>query len=443
MIKTDCATELHVLPPIVYILPRTLVIPYQRFGQVLQQFKMQRIVVIGTGFAGMWSALAAMRLIDLHGGKATGIEVTVVSPEPTLVIRPRLYESGAKNMSASLEDLFRVTGIHFAKGTVETIYVPQRLVKIVDQAGVCSTISYDRLVLAAGSRLRRPNIPGLRGHSFSIDQLGEAADFEAHLHSLASLPPSPARNTVVVGGGGFTGVEIAAELPERLRSILGQEAEVRVVIVEQATEIGPELGANPRPVITQALAEQGVETKLGAGVMSVDDKGVVTTSGERIESLTVLWTAGLEATPLTQQIPGAKDKCGRLHVDVDLRVPSAKDIFVAGDAALAETDGNGHYAMMSCQHAMPLGRFAGHNAAADLLNVPTKPYSQPTYGTCLDLGPWGAVVTEGWDRTVRFKASVAKPIKENINRVVIYPPSANRAEAFAAADPDSPGPTLT
>ncbi|OGM45302.1 pyridine nucleotide-disulfide oxidoreductase family protein [Aspergillus bombycis] len=404
---------------------------------------MQRIVVVGTGFAGMWSALAAMRLIDLNGGKATGIEVTVVSPEPTLVMRPRLYEPGAKGMSAPLEELFRATGIQFVKGTVETICTPERLVKIVDQAGVCSTLSYDRLVLAAGSRLRRPNIPGLREHSFSIDQIGEAAEFEAHLHSLAARPPSPARNTVVIGGGGFTGIEIAAELPNRLRSILGQDAEVRVVIIEQATEIGPELGANPRPVIIQALTEQGVETKLGAAVMSVDDKGVVTTSGERIESLTVLWTAGLEATPLTQQIPGAKDKCGRLHVDADLRVPSAREIFVAGDAALAETDDNGHYAMMSCQHAMRLGRFAGHNAAADLLNVAAKPYSQPTYATCLDLGPWGAVVTEGWERTVRFKASVAKPIKEDINRVVIYPPSANRVEAFAAADPDSPGPTLT
>ncbi|KAE8420057.1 hypothetical protein BDV36DRAFT_307345 [Aspergillus pseudocaelatus] len=404
---------------------------------------MQRIVVVGTGFAGMWSALAAMRLIDRHGGKAAGIEVKVVSPEPRLVMRPRLYESGAKNMSAALDDLFRVADIQFVKGTVETICVPERLVKVVDQAEACSALSYDRLILAAGSHLRRPNIPGLREHSFSIDQLGEAAEFEAHLQSLASLPPSPARNTIVVGGGGFTGIEIAAELPNRLRSILGQDVEVRVVIVEQATEIGPELGANPRPVIVQALAEQGVETKLGAAVKSVDDKGVVTTSGERIESLTVLWTAGLEATPLTQQIPGLKDKCGRLHVDADLRVPSAKDIFVAGDAALAETDGDGHYAMMSCQHAMYLGRFAGHNAAADLLKVATKPYSQPTYGTCLDLGPWGAVVTEGWDRTVRFKASVAKPIKKNINRVVIYPPTANRAEAFAAADPDSPGPTLT
>ncbi|KAE8376378.1 hypothetical protein BDV26DRAFT_235643 [Aspergillus bertholletiae] len=399
---------------------------------------MQRIVVIGTGFAGMWSALAARRLIDLHGGKATGIEVTVVSPEPTLVIRPRLYESGAKNMSAALGDLFRVTGIQYVQGTVETICTPERLVKVVDQDGVRSDLAYDRLVLAAGSRLRRPNIPGLREHAFSIDQIGEAAEFEAHLHSLASRPPSPARNTVVVGGGGFTGIEIAAELPQRLRSIFGQDTDVRVVIIEKATEIGPELGANPRPVIVQALTEQGVEMKLGAAIMSVDDKGVVTTSGERIESLSVLWTAGVEASPLTQQIPGMKDGCGRLHVDEDLRALSAKDIFVAGDTALAKTDGNGNYSMMSCQHASRLGRFAGHNAAADLLNAATKPYSQPMYVTCLDLGPWGAVVTEGWERTVKCKASVAKPIKESINRVVIYPPIADRAEAFAAANPDTP-----
>ncbi|KAE8390749.1 hypothetical protein BDV23DRAFT_172190 [Aspergillus alliaceus] len=317
----------------------------------------------------MRSALAAMR------------EVTAVSPEPALVIQTRLYESGAKSMSAALDDLFRVTGIQFVKGTV------------VAQAGVRRALSYDRL-------------------------LGEAAKFEAHLHSLASHAPRPTRNTVIVEGGGFTGIEIAAELPGRLSSIIGQDVEVRVIVVEQAAEIGPELGANPRPVIFQALAEQEVETKLGASMMSVDDRAVVTTSGEHIESLTALWTARLEVTPLTHQIRGMKDRRGCLHAHVDLRVPSAKDIFVAGDAAFAETDCNDHYAMMSCQHANASRRFAGHNAAADLLNVAAKPYLQSTYGTCLSLGPRGAVVTEGWEHI------------------------ANRIEALAAAGPDSPGPTL-
>ena len=85
---------------------------------------------------------------------------------------------------------------------------------------------------------------------------------------------------------------------------------------------------------------------------------------------------------------------------------------------------------------MNLGKFAGHNAAADLLGLPTQPYQQPRYVTCLDLGPWGAVLTEGWDRQVRLKGADAKNIKRHINGTLIYPPPADRAEALAAADPN-------
>ena len=171
---------------------------------------------------------------------------------------------------------------------------------------------------------------------------------------------------------------------------------------------------------------------------------VTSRDGERIDSHTVIWTGGMRASALTQQIPGQRDRFGRLQVDSSLRVlsSSVRDIFAAGDTALAATDGHGNHALMSCQHATPLGRFAGHNAAADLLAIPPKPYAQPAYGTCLDLGPWGAVVTEGWGREVRLTGSVAKAVKSNINQAVIYPPKADRAEAFAAADPDTPGPTL-
>lgn len=81
---------------------------------------------------------------------------------------------------------------------------------------------------------------------------------------------------------------------------------------------------------------------------------------------------------------------------------------------------------MSCQHAMNLGRSAGHNVAADLLGHPTRPYRQPKYVTCLDLGPWGAVYTEGWDRQVKMKGAEAKRLKNRINTERIYPPRAGR-----------------
>ena len=405
---------------------------------------MHTILVVGSGFAGMWTALSATRLIDQT--KPANIQVIVVSPEPTCVIRPRLYEPDADDMHVCLQDLFHATDIQYIRGRVETINPDQKQVTI-QHADTQTSQAYDRLVLAAGSQLKRPDIPGLQEHAYSIDQRHDAAILETHLRSLAAQPSSPARNTVVVAGGGFTGIEIAAELPSRLRSLLGPDEDIRVVVVEQAPEIGPELGPGPRPVILEALTALGVVCKSGAALTSVDETGVVTSrDAERIDAWTTIWTGGMQASTLTRHIPGERDRLGRLRVDSDLRVvspsPPVRDIFVAGDAAWASTDDLGNHALMSCQHAIPLGRFAGHNAAASLLGLASKPYAQPAYVTCLDLGPWGAVVTRGWDRQVSMKGSEAKRVKRNINQVVIYPPRADRAEAFWAADPDTPGPRL-
>jgi NADH dehydrogenase len=272
---------------------------------------------------------------------------------------------------------------------------------------------------------------------FSADQRGEAVALDVHLHALAGRPASAARDTVIVAGGGFTGIEIAAELPERMRGILGEGAKPRVIIVEQAEAIGPELGAGPRPVIEQALARLGVELKLGAAVASIDATGLTTASGEHIDSATVIWTAGLRASALTAQMPDERDGSGRLRVDRDLRVPLAPKVFATGDACIAATDDAGNHTLMSCQHALFLGRSAGDNAAADLLGLASRPYSQPAYVTCLDLGPWGAVVTQGWDRQVWLQGAEAKAMKRSINGRLIYPPEGREA-AFAAADPAMP-----
>jgi NADH dehydrogenase len=393
----------------------------------------KRILVVGAGFAGMWSALSAARLIDQHG--RTDIEVVLIAPEPHLHVRPRLYEENAAGMKAPLLDIFASTGVRFIQGTVERIHVERNEVDMVDAQGMPSMLNYDRLVLAAGSRLFRPQIPGLAEHTFSVDKVDEAAALEAHIKRLAAQPESVARNTVVVAGGGFTGIETAAEMPARLRAALGENANVRVVIVERNEEIGPDLGAGPRPVIVEALESLGVEWRLGAAVTSVDAGGLTTSNGERVESSTVIWTAGARASALTAQIPAERDALGRLHVDRNLRVLGVDTVYATGDVAYAATDDEGNHAAMSCQHAMALGRSAGNNVAADLLGDAPLPYSQPKYVTCLDLGPWGAVYTEGWEREVKMSGAQAKALKTQINSEWIYPPSAERAEAFAAADP--------
>ncbi|WP_454741801.1 NAD(P)/FAD-dependent oxidoreductase [Cupriavidus necator] len=395
----------------------------------------KRILVIGAGFAGFWSALASARLLDKVG--RTDVEIALVAPEPELHIRPRLYEQNPGAMKAPLQEIFKAVGIKFIQGVVERIDVASQEVELVG-VGVDTTrrkLGYDRLVLATGSRLFRPQIPGLDQHAFNVDQVADAAQLEAHIASLASRPASAARNTVVVAGAGFTGIETAAEMPARLREVLGKDADVNVIMVERNTEVGPDLGAGPRPVITQALTELGVKWKLGSGVAAVDANGITLENGERIEAATVIWTAGARASMLTAQIPAERDNFGRLHVDRNLKVKGLDTVYATGDVACAATDDEGNYTMMSCQHAMALGRSAGHNVAADLLGETPIPYSQPKYVTCLDLGPWGAVYTEGWDRQVKLVGAEAKALKTQINTEWIYPPSADRAEALAWADP--------
>ncbi|CEL09296.1 hypothetical protein ASPCAL12434 [Aspergillus calidoustus] len=389
----------------------------------------KRILIIGTGFAGVWSALAAKRLAKLVK-REDELEVLVVSPKPSLVVRPRLYEANAANMTASLEPLFQEAGIEHVQGIVQTINAQDNTVLVKSISGEESTITYTRLILAAGSSIIRPkSITGIHEHAFDIDSLDAAAKLEAHLNSLASLPASPARDTIVVCGAGFTGIEIATELPKRLPT-----PNTKIIVVESADNLGPELGPGPRPVITQALTELGIEYKIGSPVTTIDTDSVTLASGERIETKTAIWTAGVRATPLTQQIPAPKDALSRLEVDSHLRVPSFPKILATGDTAHAATDKLGNYALMSCQHAIPMGRVSGHNAAADLLGEPLIPYSHETYGCCLDLGTWGTVICLGWEREVKYTGDVAKRVKGFINRTLIYPP-ADLDQAMGLADP--------
>lgn len=395
-----------------------------------------RLVIIGAGFAGMYTALSAARLRDIKGVSPAKLEIALVAPEPTLVVRPRLYEPKPETLTAPLLDVLKAIEVAYAQGRAETIDTKARSVGIVTAEGENKTLSYDRLVVATGSRLFRPNIPGLAERGFSVDQLDDAIALDKHLHSLAARPASQARDTVVVAGGGFTGIEAATEMPARLRAILGKDAKHRVIVVDRNNAIAPDMGAGPRPVIEDALRQLGVETRLGAGVAALDESGVTLTSGERIESATVIWAAGIRAAPLTQQVPGERDNFGRLLVDRDLRVAGVPNVFATGDAAKAACDDAGNYALMSCQHATRMGAFAGNNAAAELLGAPTTPYHQKAYVTCLDLGEAGALFTRGWERKVEMVGAVAKKTKQEINTVWIYPPRAERAAALASADPE-------
>lgn len=393
----------------------------------------KRVLIIGSGFAGLDAALSAARLRDIAGVDASNLEICMISPAPILGMRPRLYEASPETLSPNLTELLAAVEVRYVQGMVERVDATGHSVHFIDDNDAPASLTFDKLVVAVGSRLFRPDLPGLREYGHSVDTVAEAVALDQHLHHLASQPDTEARNTVVVAGGGFTGLEIATELPGRMQAILGTTP--RIVIVERAAAIGPDIGDQPRPVIVAALEEMGIETRVGSGVSALDATGAVLTNGERIDAATIVWSAGMRANPLTSQIPGEKDALGRIKVDSLLKVTGVPDVFATGDAAHAIVDDDGSVAVMSCQHAKRMGAFAGNNAVADLLGIEPEPYHQRPYVTCLDLGSYGAVLTEGWDRKVRLTGQEAKQVKRDINTVWIYPPRADKIEALTYAVP--------
>ncbi|MGE8504420.1 NADH dehydrogenase FAD-containing subunit [Ectopseudomonas oleovorans] len=393
----------------------------------------QQILIIGAGFGGMWSALSATRLLDKQ--QRLDVAVTLLAPQAELRVRPRFYESDLATTVAPLGPLFEAVGVQFIQGSATRIDAAGKRVIYRNAAGAQAELHFDRLILASGSQVARPPLAGIDRFAFDVDSLESAQRLEAHLQSLSERPNSLARNTVVVVGGGFTGIETATEMPARLRAILGDKADIRVIVVDMGKRVGSAMGEQIANVIAEASDTLGVTWRLGSPVSMVDEHGVMLDDGERIEASTVVWTVGVKASPLTQQIDGERDAFGRLHVDRNLKVLGQEAIYATGDTAYAAVDDQGNHALMTCQHAIALGRSAGNNAAADLLGVEPTPYSQPKYVTCLDLGGWGAVFTEGWERKVVLTGQEGKALKTEINTKWIYPPEANRETALAAADP--------
>jgi len=399
---------------------------------------MSKILVIGGGFAGLWAAAGAVRTRRNAGAPDDAIEVTLVDAGDDIVIRPRLYEAGPERMRVPLDRVLGPIGVRRVAATVTAIDTAARRVIALGRDGAPAHLDYDRLVLAAGSRVIRPGIEGAQ-HLFDVDTLPAAAALDAHIGHLTGHPDLEGRFTAVVIGAGFTGIEVATELPGRLRAVAGKDP-VRVVLVERLDTVGPELGPGPRPEIMSALTHAGVELRLATEVRSADPAGAVMADGTRIPAGTLVWTAGMRASALTEQVPGQRDQLGRLEVDEHLRVIGAEDVFAAGDtaAALAEP---GHVVMQSCQHAVPQGKHAGANVAADLLGLPLVSFAPDPYVTCLDLGSYGAVLTTGWDRQVAQTRADAKDLKRKINAEWIYPPVDDAATILRHADHRTTWPT--
>ena len=395
-----------------------------------------RVLVLGSGFAGLWAALGAARRLDELGVEQGAVDITVISAQPYHDIRVRNYEADLRPCRIPLPQLLEPAGIDHITAEVTRIDASAATVRTADG----STHRYDRLVLAVGSRVAKPDLPGLAEFGYDVDTYDGAMKLQAHIRALAEHAADPATATAVVVGAGLTGIETACELPKMLSEALGAQTTSRVILVDHNRHVGSDMGESARPVIEEALAHNTVDTMTGVGVAAVDERSVTLSSGQVIPAATLVWCAGMRANPLTAQFGVPCDRLGRLPVDGYLRVEGVDKVFAAGDVALAKMDDE-HLSVMSCQHGRPMGRYAGYNVIGDLLDAPMLSLRIPWYVTVLDLGPAGAVYTEGWDRKVVTRGADAKATKQVINCQRIYPPlTGDRAALLAAAAPNLQAP---
>ncbi|MBR0913883.1 NAD(P)/FAD-dependent oxidoreductase [Bradyrhizobium japonicum] len=380
----------------------------------------KRILIIGGGFAGFWAAIAARRVAK------SAAEITLVSREPKLEIRPRLYEAKPDRLAVEIPPHLSKVDVNFVCGQAVGLDTTAKLVTIDDR----KCLAYDRLIVATGSRMCRPPVPGA-AEAHSVDTQAEAIKFDQRLEEIAREVEEP---TIAVVGAGFTGIELSLELRDRLVAHGATEAAERlhIVLIDRSDVVGPELGLGPRSEIEHALQSARVELRLNATITALASSLVSFADGSVLSADAVVLATGMRASPFADKVPGERDQLGRIIVGADLRAPAAPEVFVAGDAAAADT-GDGHRALQSCQHALQIGRVAGENAARDLLGMPCVPYSQLNYVTCLDLGRSGAVRTQGWDRRVELTGSEAKALKQKINTKLIYPPADGGADALLAS----------
>ena len=366
---------------------------------------MSKIFVAGGGFAGLWAAMAAAA--TRYRQDASNIEITLVSRDPHLCIRPRLYEGARPEMLVPLRPLLEAIGVAFEHAQISEV-TPTTL--RTEKGG---TLEHDRLILAMGSHVAIPSVPGAAAHGFIVDTYEQTARLDAHLSKLDRT--APGASTLVVVGASFSGLEIATSLRDRF----GPEG--MIYLIDQQEVAGQSLGDSLTQEIKSALENANIQFLGGQSIASVAADQVVLSSGQEIGTQTTIFATGLRPSPLVNNI-GRQASDGRLQLDQHLKVVGHPDLFAAGDVGIAAAD-DVHMTLMSCQHAMPMGVVAGQNAVLDLLGLNLQPYTQPDYATCLSLGTSNAVFTQGWDRTVTMSGAEGAAMKAQINKTWIYPPS--------------------
>ncbi|MFF5766709.1 NAD(P)/FAD-dependent oxidoreductase [Streptomyces tanashiensis] len=367
-----------------------------------------RILVVGGGYVGMYTALRLQRQLgaELRAGTA---EIVVVTPEPYMTYQPFLPEAAAGSISPRhvVVPLRRVLDrCRIVIGEVGSVDHAKRTATLstlaTEEEGTGAVhMTYDELVLAPGSVSRTLPVPGLADHGIGFKTVEEAIGLRNHVieqMDIASSTRDPALRdaalTFVFVGGGYAGVEALAELEDMARYTARyyhnvKPEDLRWVLVEASDRILPEVGEAMGRYAVRELRGRNIDVRLGTRLESCEDRVAVLSDGTRLPTRTVVWTAGVKPAPVLAATDLPLNERGRLRCTAQLAVEGAPHAWAAGDAA-AVPDVTAKEAGKECapnaQHAVRQARVLAENIAASLRGQPLKEYAHAYVGSVASLG---------------------------------------------------------
>jgi NADH dehydrogenase len=369
-----------------------------------------RVVILGGGFGGVAAAQELERQIHKTDRP---IEVTLISQSNYLLFVPMLPSAAAASVELThiLSPLREI--LHHTRIRVETVQSIDLAAKTVTTTQVSThreqVIPWDHLVIALGSVVNLERMPGVAQHGLPIKTIGDALQIRNRalemLESAENTESADDRRrmlTFVVAGGGYSGVEIAAELNDYIRQAeyesypIIQPGDVRVILLHSGQRILPEISESLATFAHRQLTQRGVEVRLGARLASATADHVTLESGERIDTHTLIVAIGASPNPVIQQL-GVPLENGRLKVDETMRLAGNGSVWALGDCAAVPHPKTGKPSPPTAQFALRQGTTVGRNIGAVIGGRQPKRFSFTGLGEMVSLGH-GAAVAELFGR---------------------------------------------
>ncbi|MGD1902264.1 MAG: NAD(P)/FAD-dependent oxidoreductase [Geitlerinemataceae cyanobacterium] len=345
----------------------------------------QRICILGGGFGGLYTAL---KLSEKAWEDSQSVEIVLVDRQDRFVFLPLLYELLSDELESwevapPFVDLLAETNVRFVRAGVDGLDIEARQVALSDG----QTLTYDRLVLALGGETPTQSIPGVDEHTYGFRTLDDAYRLKDKLRELENTDKDRLRVAIV--GGGYSGVELACTLADRL----GERGRIRIVdrnetLLANSSEFN-------REAAKQALSDRDVWVDYETEIESVSAETIDLKYRDRVDTIPVdlvLWTVGTDVAPLVKSLPLEKSDRGQLLIDDTLQVKNRPEIFALGDLADCY-DADGQKVPTTAQAAFQQADYTAWNVWASLGDRPMLPFRYQNLGEMMTLGSENATLS--------------------------------------------------